>query len=995
VALVVTTAAPVAAATYYVSPTGNNFHGGTSPSDAWKTIEAVNAHDFNPGDQILFEGGNTFSGNVYFDASDAGSSSSPIVVSSYGSGRATIYATNGNGIEGYDTAGFRIEELYIVGSGRDVNTGSGIFFYNDKAGDVLLDYLHVDHVDAVRFGHYGVEIGGYNGGSGFQDVRITYTIASENGLGGIYTYAARRAVHRNVYVGNSSAFLNFGFAGLEYNSGNGITLAGVDGGTIERSVAHDNGSRSDADNGPVGIWTFSSNHVVIQFCESYSNKTGGTKDGGGFHLDNSTSNSTLQYNYSHDNAGAGYMLAHKYDDYVHTGNVIRWNVSQNDARKNNYAAIHLWGRIRNAKIYNNTIYLGSGNSAARALHARNNTIETQDLENVLIANNIIQTTGNALVDFTSAALDHAAGVTLVGNEYWSTGGTFKIAWKGVTYSSLAAFRKATGQERLNGTDVGVSVDPGLRSAGKGPSFNNALMIGGLWQYRLKASSPLIDAGVDVAARGASLGSRDFFGGASKAQSGNDIGAHEWALDCQWTVSPTSASVPLSGGSGSVSVWAPATSCGWAAVPSASWISSASWANGQGTSTFTVSPSSAARTGTIKIGDQTFTVSQGGGSSTPPPGTGDIGAWQQGDVGDTGVAGGASGDGSSFTVDGGGADIWGTADAFHFVAQPVSGDWEIETQVTSVENVNAWTKAGLMIRETLDAGSKHAAIYVTPGKGLSFQYRASTNGTSAAIAAGSGTAPKWIKLARTGSTFTAYVKASDGSWTKVASTTITMASGVEIGLAVSSHDASRLATATFASVTARAATSTPPPPPATIGNWTHQDIGAVARAGTASGTDTSLNVTGSGADIWGTADAFHFVWQQVTGDMTIDAQVSTVENVNAWTKAGVMIRETLAVGSKHAAMYVTPGKGLSFQYRSTTNGTSAAATALTGTAPRTVRLVRSGSTITAYVDNGSGGWTTVASTTISMTSQVYVGVVVSSHDNSQLATAQFDNVTVMP
>lgn len=79
----------------------------------------------------------------------------------------------------------------------------------------------------------------------------------------------------------------------------------MNGAVIERSVARDNGYLSDAGNGPIGIWTFKSRGVTIQYNGSYRNRTGGEKDGGGFCLDLNTSESVLHYNHSHDNQGAG------------------------------------------------------------------------------------------------------------------------------------------------------------------------------------------------------------------------------------------------------------------------------------------------------------------------------------------------------------------------------------------------------------------------------------------------------------------------------------------------------------------------------------------------------------------------------------------------------------------------------------------------------------------------------------------------------------------
>ena len=991
--LVLVCAGPAAAATYYVSPTGHNASAGTSPDRPWLSIDRVNAQTFAPGDRILFEGGHTFSGNLFFDAADAGTALAPVVVSSYGGGRATIYPANGRGILIYNAGGFEIRELFVVGSGRDLNTESGILVLNDQPGDVLLDHIVVDHVDAVRFGRYGVEIAGANGGSGFRDVRITYTIASENGLGGIFTFAARRAVHRNVYVGNSSAFLNAGFSGLLFNSGNGITLAGVDGGMIERSVAHQNGWRCTASNGPVGIWTYDSNNVVIQFNESFNNMTGGTKDGGGFSLDNSTSNSTLQYNYSHDNTGAGFMLAHKWNDLVHSGNVIRWNISQNDAKKNQYGGIQTWGRIRNAEIYNNTIYMTYVHGAQRGIYVRNRSIELQDPEHLHFRNNIIQTRdGVPVVEVDATAADAALDLRFEGNLYWPTASALKIRWKGVLYSTLGAWRTASGQERVNGADVGLSVDPQLNAPGAGFSYNNASLIHDAWQYRLKATSPAINAGVDLSRFGVAHGGRDYFG-APPAANGSDIGAHEFHGDCNWTITPGRASIPAAGGGGTItvsmsSVWG----CGWAVTSTQPWLRASTEAgNSSGSTTFFVGANSgSARTGALRIANQIFTVAQEG--SAPPPPTGTSGNT---DIGAVGVAGSTSEAAGTFTLEGGGADIWGSADAFHFAWEQVTGDWEMEARVASVENVHAWTKAGVMIRASLTAGSAHGAMMVTPGKGLAYQYRAQTGGTSASISGGAGTAPYFVKIARQGTTVTAYRRSpSATSWTKVGEASIALGSSIYVGLFVSSHDATRLATAVFDSVVLRDL-NTPPPPAGLPEGWTSRDIGAVDANGSATFASGTFTVTGAGADIWGAADEFHFMHRTFTGDGEIIARVASVQNRHAWSKAGVMIRESLEPGSKHATMFASAAKGLAFQRRVATNGLSTSTAGALAAPPRWVKMVRAGDVFSAYESVNGTTWTLVGRDTIPMAATVHIGLAVTSHADPALTTAVFDNVIVRP
>ena len=95
-----------------------------------------------------------------------------------------------------------------------------------------------------------------------------------------------------------------------------------------------------------------------------------------------------------------------------------------------------------------------------------------------------------------------------------------------------------------------------------------------------------------------------------------------------------------------------------------------------------------------------------------------------------------------------------------------------------------------------------------------------------------------------------------------------------------------------------------------------DIGSVGVAGSSSGGNGAYTVNGSGGDIWNSADAFHYVYTTLSGNGTIIARVSGVSNTNSWAKAGVMIRESTAAGSRQAMMVVTRGNGVAMQYRTT-------------------------------------------------------------------------------
>ena len=179
-------------------------------------------------------------------------------------------------------------------------------------------------------------------------------------------------------------------------------------------------------------------------------------------------------------------------------------------------------------------------------------------------------------------------------------------------------------------------------------------------------------------------------------------------------------------------------------------------------------------------------------------------------------------------------------------------------------------------------------------------------------------------------------------------------------------------------------------------WATSDIGSPGATGSASRSPSGVfTVTGAGADIWDTADAFRYVYQTATGDCDITVRVTAIDNTNVWAKGGVMIRETLAAGSRHAMAVVTPGSGVSFQRRTTTNGNSDHTTTSGLTAPYWVRVTRVGDVFTAYRSADGTNWTNMGSATISMSTSVYIGLPVTSHVNGTLCTATFDNVTANP
>ncbi|EMR01680.1 right-handed parallel beta-helix repeat-containing protein [Cesiribacter andamanensis] len=517
------------ATTYYVSATGSDAHSGTSPQQAWASLQKANATRFYPGDSLLFEGGSRFEGGLYFGSDTRGTASQPIVISSYpgadGARRATLYSGNESGLQAYNTAGFHISQLVFEGSGRTRNGSSGIDFYMDLPA-TRLTYLHIDSVEVWGYREAGIMIGSWNGSSGFEDIRITYTLAHDNGEAGITTYAEAVLGHARVYVGYSKAYNNSGKPDkTNSHSGSGIMLGGVEEGLIEYCEAYNNGwLNAWQGGGPVGIWGYSSHKLIIQYNESHHNRTGTAKDGGGFDIDGGCTDCTLQYNYSHDNDGPGYLIAQYPDAPPLKGAVIRYNISENDARKNGYGGIHLWssganGGIQDAQIYNNTVYMTpSDKGTPRALF-----VQSGGVKGVQIRNNLLVTSGGLELVY----VDKLTDVRFEGNNYWAGSGNFKVNWGGTLHTSLANWRQRTGQEQKGGTALGHTLDPRLKAPGGGLNFPVAGQLYLLTGYELAEDSPLADKGLDLIKDfGLDIGLQDFWGNSLQGRGKLSIGAYQ-------------------------------------------------------------------------------------------------------------------------------------------------------------------------------------------------------------------------------------------------------------------------------------------------------------------------------------------------------------------------------------------------------------------------------------------------------------------------------------
>jgi len=243
----------------------------------------------------------------------------------------------------------------------------------------------------------------------------------------------------------------------------------------------------------------------------------------------------------------------------------------------------------------------------------------------------------------------------------------------------------------------------------------------------------------------------------------------------------------------------------------------------------------------------ITITNAGNESLPSaeageavPGGAPPAPWLNADIGAVGLAGSASYCSGQFTVSGSGADIWGTADAFQFVYVyvPVSTNCDIRAHVDSIVNTSGNAKAAVMIRETLDPGSRHALADVEPSAGIELLWRTNTGSATTSSVVSGLRAPNWVRLTRTNNSFAAYYSGDGATWTQIGATVVipNMAVSAYAGLAVCAHDNAALTTGVLDNVSASFLPANTGPTLAPIANQT-VNVGQTV-ALTAVATDTN-------------------------------------------------------------------------------------------------------------------------------------------------------------
>ncbi len=462
---------------YYLSPAGEDSNPGNQ-ARPWRTVARVNDTRLQPGDHVYFQGGGRFAGTIELGRDDSGASDRKVLVTSWGEGQAIIEGGKGSGlrVEGCDY--LVVRNLRFVGSGRKSgNTQDGLWVLDSRG-------LEIDRVEVSGFRGSGLQT------EGVREARIAHACAHDNGAAGISIGYERRS--SDLHISHCVAKNNPGDpSNLTNHSGNGIVVANAQNTLVEYCEAANNGwDMPRKGNGPVGIWAWNSDRVIIQFCISHDNKSPGD-DGGGFDLDGGMTNSILQYNFSYDNDGPGYFLCQFPGAGVFRNNIVRYNISQNDGVKNNRrSGIDVYSASPNAsacQVYNNTVYSQHGAAVG---------FGGLPMPDVVFRNNIFICGGDVISG------DSQRG-RFEGNLYWSADGR-PLSFDG--HPSLRAWAEATGQERVGAEIVGRTADPRLTGVGSA-MITDPVALADLKAYRLTPDSPCLAAGMVIK----DSGGRDFWG----------------------------------------------------------------------------------------------------------------------------------------------------------------------------------------------------------------------------------------------------------------------------------------------------------------------------------------------------------------------------------------------------------------------------------------------------------------------------------------------------
>jgi hypothetical protein len=173
------------------------------------------------------------------------------------------------------------------------------------------------------------------------------------------------------------------------------------------------------------------------------------------------------------------------------------------------------------------------------------------------------------------------------------------------------------------------------------------------------------------------------------------------------------------------------------------------------------------------------------------------------------------------------------------------------------------------------------------------------------------------------------------------------------------------------------------------------VGTSSFNGSVTYSNGTYTVSGAGS-LSGRNDNLNFAWQTMSGDGSITARITELENTGGSARVGVMIRDTLASNSRHVFIGLDGNSTYRWVRRTGFNGNTSTSTSGSCSVPATwVRLIRSGDRITAYKSPDGSTWVEIGSLVAALPENCYAGLAVSSGSNELLNTSSFEDVTVTP
>ena len=432
--------------TYYIGTNNSKISDG-SKQHPWKSFKDVNYSLLKAGDTIYLMNDCVFQ-SISINSLVAGTEDKPIVITPFDSDKAKIVSGDKVGFHIKNSSNVKIERLHLIGSGRkEGNTRDGLNIEN-------CNNISVSDIETEGYQKSGLHIK--------SSVNITADgiNAHDNGFAGILVSGifGRKDMSKNIIIRNSKAENNPGDpTNFNNHSGNGILVGCCSNVTIEYCTATNNGwDMPRKGNGPVGIWAYEADSVLIQYCIAYRNKTSeGSADGGGFDFDGGVTNSIIQYCLSYENEGSAFGLFQFDGASPWYNNTVRYCISENDGLVSPArAGVFVWNatgdssQLKDCYFYNNTIYNEKGaaisyepDSEHKNFYFHNNIFISQD---DLITGNYQNST------FRS------------NNWYSLENKGFKIG----DIKSLEEWAKSQNKEFFDNSITGFSIAPDFKNHGK-------------------------------------------------------------------------------------------------------------------------------------------------------------------------------------------------------------------------------------------------------------------------------------------------------------------------------------------------------------------------------------------------------------------------------------------------------------------------------------------------------------------------------------------------